>query len=210
MPASWSSTSPRSTSTRRIAAAVELVADRLHEHYDRAARRQRSRAPRVIHGDEIRIRQMLFNLLEQRGELRAGRPARSCWPAARLEAASNSPCTTTGQACRRRCSTRVFRRFEPRTNGGRRRGAGPRPVRSSRASSSCMAARVAIETATDRGTTVICLLPVDPGRRARRGGVALRSVKRVLERYPAGRARRRRGLAQDHRRWRCAPAMCSR
>ena len=94
----------------------------------------------------------------------------------------------------------MFRRFEPRTNGGRRRGAGL-GLSIVKSFVELHGGTVAIDSGPGKGTTVTCRFPIAAGRRARgSGGVArLRDGDRTL---PAGRegdraARRghRRGAA---------------
>ena len=144
---------------RTIAAAAELVADRLQEHsirleVDAAA------APKTFHGDEIRIRQILYNLLSN--------------------AANYAPeASTIRLACRHLADgvefsvhddgpgmppdvlDSVFRRFEPRTNGGRRRGAGL-GLSIVKSFVELHGGNVRIETGKDQGTTVICTFPDAP------------------------------------------------
>ena len=63
----------------------------------------------------------------------------------------------------------VFRRFEPRSNGGRRRGAGL-GLSIVKSFVELHGGSVRIETGKDQGTTVICLFPDQrPSRHARRG-----------------------------------------
>jgi len=148
---------------RTIAAAAELVADRLEEHsirleVDAAA------APKTFHGDETRIRQILYNLLSN--------------------AANYAPeASTIRLACRQLADgvefsvhddgpgmppdllDSVFRRFEPRANGGRRRGAGL-GLSIVKSFVELHGGSVRIETGKDKGTTVICTFPVMPGIRA--------------------------------------------
>ncbi|TPI30661.1 PAS domain-containing protein [Mesorhizobium sp. B3-2-1] len=148
---------------RTIAAAAELVADRLEEHsiglaVDAAA------APKTFHGDETRIRQILYNLLSN--------------------AANYAPeASTIRLACRQLADgvefsvhddgpgmppdvlDSVFRRFEPRANGGRRRGAGL-GLSIVKSFVELHGGAVRIETGRDKGTTVICTFPDMPGIRA--------------------------------------------
>ena len=59
----------------------------------------------------------------------------------------------------------VFRRFEPRANGGRRRGAGL-GLSIVKSFVELHGGSVRIETGKDKGTTVICTFPDMPGIRA--------------------------------------------
>jgi signal transduction histidine kinase len=144
---------------RAIAAAAELVADRLQEHaisleVDAVA------APKSFHGDETRIRQILYNLLSN--------------------AANYAPeGSTVTLACRRSAAgvefsvhddgpgmppdvlETVFKRFEPRVNGGRGRGAGL-GLSVVKSFVELHGGTVRIETGESRGTTVICTFPDAP------------------------------------------------
>ncbi|MFU0505884.1 sensor histidine kinase [Pseudaminobacter sp. NGMCC 1.201702] len=147
-----------------IAAAVELIADRLEEHGIQL-KIDASQAPRNFHGDETRIRQILYNLLSN--------------------AVNYAPdASTISLGCRQTphgvefmvhddgpgmtpdVLDTVFRRFEPRINGGRRRGAGL-GLSIVKSFVELHGGNVRIETGADRGTTVICLFPLTPsGARA--------------------------------------------
>ncbi|MBZ9755432.1 PAS-domain containing protein [Mesorhizobium sp. ESP6-5] len=148
---------------RTIAAAAELVADRLEEHSIRLAV-DAAAAPKTFHGDETRIRQILYNLLSN--------------------AANYAPeASTIRLACRQLADgvefsvhddgpgmppdvlDSVFRRFEPRANGGRRRGAGL-GLSIVKSFVELHGGAVRIETGKDKGTTVICTFPDMPGIRA--------------------------------------------
>ena len=100
----------------------------------------------------------------------------------------------------------VFRRFEPRTNGGRRRGAGL-GLSIVKSFVELHGGSVRIETGKDQGTTVICLFPDHADRHPRRGGVARSMTGLIVERFLPDEAGRRRGWARIWR-WRCAPATC--
>lgn len=144
---------------RAIAAAAELVADRLEEHGIGLAVDAAS-APRSFHGDETRVRQILYNLLSN--------------------AANYAPeGSTVRLACRRAAAgvefsvhddgpgmppdvlETVFKRFEPRVNGGRRRGAGL-GLSIVKSFVELHGGTVRIETGESRGTTVICTFPDAP------------------------------------------------
>jgi signal transduction histidine kinase len=144
---------------RTIAAAAELVADRLEEH-SITLRVDAAAAPKSFHGDETRIRQILYNLLSN--------------------AANYAPeASTVTLACRQLADgvefsvhddgpgmppdvlDSVFRRFEPRANGGRRRGAGL-GLSIVKSFVELHGGSVRIETGKDQGTTVICTFPDAP------------------------------------------------
>jgi signal transduction histidine kinase len=144
---------------RTITAAAELVADRLEEHAIKL-RIDATAAPKTFHGDETRVRQILYNLLSN--------------------AANYAPEASTITLCCRQLAggvefsvhddgpgmppdllDAVFRRFEPRTNGGRRRGAGL-GLSIVKSFVELHGGSVRIETARDKGTTVICTFPDVP------------------------------------------------
>jgi signal transduction histidine kinase len=142
-----------------IAAAADLVAERLEDHAIRLRIEARD-APESIHGDETRIRQVLYNLLSN--------------------AANYAPeGSTVTLACRSRGEgvefsvhddgpgmppdvlDSVFSRFESRVNGGRRRGAGL-GLSIVKSFVELHGGSVIIETGRGRGTTVICSFPASP------------------------------------------------
>ena len=147
-----------------------LVADRLQRAFASALRDRR-----VARAEELPWRRAPrppdpVQPAEQRRQLRAGRQhdhaglPRSRWRRRILA------CTTTGRACRRKCSTRVFRRFEPRQwrPPARRR---PRPV--DRQELRRAARRHGpIDTARTRARRSSACFPIGPAGVQRRGGVA--------------------------------------
>ncbi|MBZ9807208.1 PAS-domain containing protein [Mesorhizobium sp. BR1-1-9] len=148
---------------RTIAAAAELVADRLEEHsirleVDAAA------APKTFHGDEIRIRQILYNLLSNAANYA---PEASAIRLACRQLADGVEFSVhdDGPGMPPDVLDSVFRRFEPRANGGRRRGAGL-GLSIVKSFVELHGGSVRIETGKDKGTTVICTFPDMPGIRA--------------------------------------------
>ena len=75
----------------------------------------------------------------------------------------------TGRACRSEILDSVFRRFEPRSNGGRRRGAGL-GLAIVKSFVELHGGTVEIDSGPGKGTTVTCRFPVDAGRRQRSSG----------------------------------------
>lgn len=142
-----------------IAAAAELVSERLQEHVIRLEV-DASAAPKSFRGDEVRVRQILYNLL--------------------TNAANYAP---EGSAVRLTCRQMadgiefavhddgpgmppdvldlVFHRFESRVNGGRRRGAGL-GLSIVKSFVELHGGDVRIETGSGEGTTVVCTFPDTP------------------------------------------------
>ncbi|AZO40750.1 PAS domain-containing sensor histidine kinase [Mesorhizobium sp. M7D.F.Ca.US.005.01.1.1] len=148
---------------RTIAAAAELVADRLEEHsirleVDAAA------APKTFHGDEIRVRQILYNLLSNAANY-APEASTIRLTCRHLADGVEFSVHDDGPGMPPDLLDSVFRRFEPRANGGRRRGAGL-GLSIVKSFVELHGGSVRIETGKDKGTTVICTFPDMPGIRA--------------------------------------------
>ncbi|TGQ06195.1 PAS domain-containing sensor histidine kinase [Mesorhizobium sp. M4B.F.Ca.ET.215.01.1.1] len=144
---------------RTIAAAAELVADRLEEHsitlkVDAAA------APKSFHGDETRIRQILYNLLSNAANY-APEASTVTLACRQLAEGVEFSVHDDGPGMPPDVLDSVFRRFEPRTNGGRRRGAGL-GLSIVKSFVELHGGSVRIETGKDQGTTVICAFPAAP------------------------------------------------
>ncbi|KQZ82986.1 alkaline phosphatase [Mesorhizobium sp. Root157] len=141
---------------RAISAAVDLVSERLQEHAIELEIEAAS-APRSFHGDEVRVRQILYNLL--------------------INAANYAPeASTVTLTCRQLAESiefavhddgpgmppdvldLVFHRFESRVNGGRRRGAGL-GLSIVKSFVELHGGSVRIETGKGQGTTVVCVFP---------------------------------------------------
>ncbi|MFC5385893.1 ATP-binding protein [Aquamicrobium segne] len=142
-----------------ISATAELVFERLQEHAIKLDV-DASTAPVSFHSDEVRLRQILYNLL--------------------INAANYAP---VGSAIRLTCRQvpegvefavhddgpgmppdvldLVFQRFESRVNGGRRRGAGL-GLSIVKSFVELHGGHVRIKTGEDKGTTVICTFPDRP------------------------------------------------
>lgn len=141
---------------KTIAAAGELIADRLAEH-SIALKVETAFAPESIHGDEIRIRQILYNLLSNAVNYAPdGSTIKLACRA--LEIGTEFSVHDDGPGIPADVLDTVFRRFEPRSNGGRRRGAGL-GLSIVKSFVELHGGTVRIETAPGEGTTVICLFP---------------------------------------------------
>jgi signal transduction histidine kinase len=142
-----------------IAAAAELIEDRLEEHGIRLEI-DIAQAPANFHGDETRIRQILYNLLSNAVNYA---PDASTISLRCRQTPSGVEFTVhdSGPGMSPDVLDTVFRRFEPRMNGGRRRGAGL-GLSIVKSFVELHGGNVRIETGADRGTTVICLFPLTP------------------------------------------------
>ena len=144
---------------KTIAAAGELIADRLQEH-SIGLKVETAFAPDLIHGDEIRIRQILYNLLSNAVNY-APDGSMIRLACRKLEIGTEFSVHDDGPGIPPDVLDTVFRRFEPRTNGGRRRGAGL-GLSIVKSFVELHGGSVRIETAPNEGTTVICLFPINP------------------------------------------------
>jgi signal transduction histidine kinase len=142
-----------------VAAAAELVADRLAEHSIRLGV-DIAAAPESFHGDETRVRQILYNLLSNAANYA---PEKSTIALTCRETAEGVEFSVhdDGPGMPPDVLDSVFRRFEPRVNGGRRRGAGL-GLSIVKSFVELHGGSVRIETGENRGTTVICLFPAAP------------------------------------------------
>jgi signal transduction histidine kinase len=146
---------------KTVRAAAELVADRLEEHSIRLAV-DVSKAPKSLHGDETRIRQVLYNLLSNAANYA---PERSTITLAcrRTEAGVEFSVHDNGPGMAPEILDTVFRRFESRINGGRRRGAGL-GLSVVKSFVELHGGNVRIATGSGTGTTVTCFFPFVPSR----------------------------------------------
>ncbi|MEW9835354.1 sensor histidine kinase [Mesorhizobium sp. ZMM04-4] len=144
---------------RTIRAAADLVADRLQEH-EIGLKVETAFAPRSMLGDEIRIRQILYNLLSNAVNYAPdGSTIRlAC---RQLEIGVEFSVHDDGPGMPAEILDTVFRRFEPRANGGRRRGAGL-GLSIVKSFVELHGGTVSIDTAPSAGTTVTCLFPTTP------------------------------------------------
>ncbi|MDX8519704.1 sensor histidine kinase [Mesorhizobium dulcispinae] len=144
---------------RTIAAAAELVADRLEEHQIKLQVDAAS-APKSFHGDEIRVRQILYNLLSNAANY-APEASTITLTCRQLAEGVEFSVHDDGPGMPPDVLESVFRRFEPRANGGRRRGAGL-GLSIVKSFVELHGGTVRIETGIDKGTTVICTFPDTP------------------------------------------------
>lgn len=145
-----------------VSAAAELVADRLEEHRIRLEI-DTGRAPRTFHGDGTRVRQILYNLLSN--AVNYAPEASTVRLACRAtEGGVEFSVHDDGPGMSPEILDTVFRRFESRANGGRRRGAGL-GLSIVKSFVELHGGKVRIETGEGIGTTVICTFPLAPGLR---------------------------------------------
>ena len=142
-----------------IAAAAELVSDRLQDHSIHL-RINTANAPKNFAGDETRIRQILYNLLSNAVNYA---PESSTITLSCRQVASGVEFAVhdDGPGMPPEILDTVFRRFEPRVNGGRRRGAGL-GLSIVKSFVELHGGSVRIDTGKDEGTTVVCLFPSVP------------------------------------------------
>jgi signal transduction histidine kinase len=146
---------------KTITAAGELIADRMHEH-SIALKVETVFAPERMLGDETRVRQILYNLLSN--AVNYAPDGSMIKLACRgLEIGTEFSVHDDGPGIPPDVLDTVFRRFEPRNNGGRRRGAGL-GLSIVKSFVELHGGSVRIETAPGQGTTVICLFPINPVR----------------------------------------------
>ena len=150
---------------RRIAeAAAELVADRLREH-GIALELDTAAAPVSFHADEQRVRQVLFNLLANAVNY-APEGSTVSLKAGAYEGGVEFSVHDDGPGMPSEQLETVFRRFEAKAGGGRRRGAGL-GLSIVKSFVELHGGAVAIDSGEGRGTTVTCRFPLAPaGMRA--------------------------------------------
>ena len=144
---------------RTIAAAAELVAERMQEHAIRLDV-EVTGAPQRFHADETRLRQILYNLLSNAVNYapEASTITLRCRQVADgIEFAVHDD----GPGMPPEVLDTVFKRFEPHINGGRRRGAGL-GLSIVKSFVELHGGAVRIETGSSQGTTVICHFPYTP------------------------------------------------
>jgi len=142
-----------------IAAAAEVIADRLHEH-SIELRIDSERAPASFSGDEHRVRQILSNLLSNAANYAPEGSIVTLSCVARGETVEFSV-HDNGPGMPPEVMDTVFRRFESHANGGRRRGAGL-GLAIVKSFVELHGGSVSIESGADRGTTVTCRFPMVP------------------------------------------------
>jgi signal transduction histidine kinase len=144
---------------RTVEAAAELVAPRFREHRIALETDLRG-APASFHADELRVRQILFNLLANAANFAPEGStvkvsARSWQGGVEFSVHDNGP------GMPQDVLASLFSRFEPRNNGGRRRGAGL-GLSIVRSFVELHGGTVEIDTGAGRGTTVTCRFPAAP------------------------------------------------
>jgi signal transduction histidine kinase len=144
---------------KTIGAAAELISDRLQEHAIRL-KIETAFAPDLMLGDETRIRQVLYNLLSNAANY-APEGSTVRLACRQLEIGIEFSVHDDGPGMPPEVLDTVFRRFEPRVNGGRRRGAGL-GLSIVKSFVELHGGTVSIDTGPDRGTTVACRFPVNP------------------------------------------------
>jgi signal transduction histidine kinase len=142
-----------------VTSAADLVAERLKDHAIRLEL-DIARAPSTFQADENRIRQILFNLLSNAANYA---PEGST---IRLSARSDDTSVVftvhdDGPGMSQEVLETIFRRFEPRANGGRRRGAGL-GLSIVKSFVELHGGTVRIDTSQGGGTTVSCVFPLAP------------------------------------------------
>lgn len=142
-----------------VTAAAELVADRLREHRI-ALEIDVSEAPECFHADEHRIRQILYNLLSNAANYapEGGRVTLT----ARLDKETlEFVVHDNGPGISQDVLASIFKRFEARNQGGRRRGAGL-GLAIVKSFVELHGGTVEIDTGPGKGTAVICKFPLTP------------------------------------------------
>ncbi len=142
-----------------IAAAAEVIADRLREH-SIELRVDSARAPASFSGDEHRVRQILSNLLSNAANYAPEGSVITLTCVKRGETVEFSV-HDNGPGMPPEVLDTVFHRFESHANGGRRRGAGL-GLAIVKSFVELHGGTVLIESGADRGTTVTCRFPLVP------------------------------------------------
>ncbi|WP_265516189.1 sensor histidine kinase [Nitratireductor luteus] len=147
-----------------VTSAAELISERVKEHGIKLEIAVDD-APFSFHADESRIRQILYNLLSNAANY-APEDSLITLSARQSEDGVEFRVHDDGPGMSQEVLRSIFRRFEPRTNGGRRRGAGL-GLSIVKSFVELHGGTVDIETGEGRGTSVICRFPIAPrGMRA--------------------------------------------
>lgn len=139
--------------------AAELIGDRLREH-NITLDIEIGNVPNDFHADENRIRQILYNLLSNAANY-APENGHITLSARQNEQRMEFQVHDNGPGIAPDVLQTIFRRFEPRSNGGRRRGAGL-GLSIVKSFVELHGGTVKIDTGEGEGTTVTCLLPLTP------------------------------------------------
>jgi len=145
--------------TGTVEAAAELVADRFRDH-NIALRLDTAEAPASFRADEHRVRQILFNLLSNAANF-APEGSTVTLAARPWSGGVEFVVHDDGPGMTAEMLDTVFRRFEPRPNGGRRRGPGL-GLSIVKSFVELHGGTVEIRTDSGAGTTVICRFPPSP------------------------------------------------
>ncbi len=142
-----------------IEAAAGLVSERMQEHAIRL-KIDTGNAPLSFHGDEVRVRQVLYNLLSN--AVNYAPPNSTVMLSCRshpdgVEFAVHDD----GPGMSEEVKGVVFSRFESRANGGRRRGAGL-GLSIVKSFVELHGGTVRIDSLPGEGTTVVCFFPFPP------------------------------------------------
>lgn len=142
-----------------IDAAAGLIAERMQEHsiglqVDMAA------APPSFHGDEVRVRQVLYNLLSNAVNY-APPDSTVTLSCHEVEHGLEFSVHDDGPGMSDEVKGVVFSRFESRANGGRRRGAGL-GLSIVKSFVELHGGSVRIDTHPGKGTTIVCFFPSPP------------------------------------------------
>jgi signal transduction histidine kinase len=142
-----------------VEAAAELIGERLREHAIRLSI-DTAGAPRSFYADGNRVRQILFNLLANAANYAPEKSTISLTCRHSGDAVIFSV-HDDGPGMPPEILDTVFKRFQPRSNGGRRRGAGL-GLSIVKGFVELHHGTVEIETGKGRGTTVTCRFPMMP------------------------------------------------
>ncbi|WP_425248652.1 ATP-binding protein [Chelativorans salis] len=142
-----------------VKAAADLVAERLREH-DITLNVDVDEAPIAFHADENRIRQILYNLLSNAANY-APEKGKITLTARQSGNGVEFRVHDDGPGISPEVLATIFRRFEPSSKGGRRRGAGL-GLSIVKSFVELHGGEVEIDTGKGRGTAVICRFPRAP------------------------------------------------
>ncbi len=142
-----------------VETAAGLVAERLREH-DIELDVEMNDATLIFHADENRVRQVLFNLLSNAANY-APEGSTIRLSARWQDDAVEFRVHDDGPGMAPDVLETIFKRFEPRVNGGRRRGAGL-GLSIVKSFVELHGGSVHIDTGEGRGTTVTCRFPSAP------------------------------------------------
>lgn len=140
-----------------VQSASDLVVERLREHNIRLAV-DLSQAPATIHADGHRLRQILYNLLNNAANYAPEGSTVRLDVMAMHGDVVEFRVSDDGPGMSQEVLETIFQRFESHPNGGRKRGAGL-GLSIVKSFVELHSGKVEIRTGRDQGTTVICRLP---------------------------------------------------